>query len=82
MINKNDLWEYLFGDLVRTMIFQYKLFPGIILSPLLTVIVYQRVIKGHKKGSKYNFKEKIYIGIMIYMWVLSIISQIAMLFLL
>jgi len=76
MINKNDFWEYLFGDFVRNMMYKYKISPMIFVSLAITFLIYKLYIKKHKKEAKYNIKEKLYIGIMIYVWILTLIHQV------
>jgi hypothetical protein len=48
----------------------------IIGSILITILVYNLYIKKHKKEKEYTKREKIYIGVMIYMWVLTIVHQV------
>ncbi len=75
-ISKNDLWNYLFGDIFRYLLLKYKISPLDIPFLLFTAAIYYLIIRKHKKGLKYSKMEQLYI---FYWWislVLAIVLQV------
>lgn len=75
MMNKNEIIEYYFGDIIRELLLERKIPIALIPPILIWLIVYFRVMRPHKKGIKYTVKEIIYLGIAIYMTLMSIALQ-------
>ncbi|MCL6588698.1 MAG: hypothetical protein K6U80_01960 [Firmicutes bacterium] len=76
-MERNKFFEYLFGDTLRYLFYNFRISPMLLPVLGLTALVYFLNIKKHKKGTKFTKKEKFNIGILIFMWILTIISQIA-----
>lgn len=76
-MNKNDILEYFLGDLVRDLMDKNQMYLFIIpCVALLWIEMYFLVFRHHKKGSKYSTKDKIYLGLAIYMTLLFIAMQV------
>lgn len=76
MKTKNNIIEFLFGD-IFDWLYENQISPALFSAIILSVVVYFLYIKKHKKGNKYTKQEKLYIGILIFIWILTVISQVA-----
>jgi len=61
MINKNDILEYYFGDLIRYLIKTNRLYLFLIPCIIVLWVVVYFNIRNHKNGYKYNIRDKVYV---------------------
>ena len=76
MISKNDILNYFFGDVFRYFLYKFKISPLVIAFLVIAIGFYFFSLRKHKKGSKFNRMEKLYIGILVIGFILAIFTQI------
>lgn len=74
MKSKNDLWEFLFGDLFRKLIVEYSIFPGIIFI-IPTILLIKRFRNKKRLKEKLNYRDYLYCYVMIIVSVCSLLIQ-------
>ena len=77
MMNKNDILEYFFGDIVRNLIRKNQTY--LLIIPVIVIFwawIYFFILRNHIKGTKYSAREKMYLFLAIFWTLIMIAGQI------